>query len=54
MKQIRFGKRYAVVQNGTRTVSARAESAGDDRLRFGMLVITGIVTGFVVAAIECL
>ena len=54
MRQIKFGKRYAVVQDGTRPASARVAPAGDDRLRFGMLVITGVVTGFVVAAIECL
>ena len=50
MKQIRFGRRREVALE-----SARAAATGDyEWLRLGMLIATGIVTGFVAAAIECL
>jgi len=56
MSQIKFGKRYAVALQGDskRAGMARAISDTDERVRLGILVVTGVVTGFVIAAIECL
>ncbi len=56
MGQNTFGKRYAVARQsaGQRTATARAVTDADERLRLGVLIVTGVVTGFVIAAIECL
>ncbi len=56
MDQIKFGKRYAVALQvaGKRESAARAIADTDERLRLGLLIAAGVVTGFVIAAIECL
>ncbi len=56
MSQNTFGKRYAVALQGAgkRAGMARTIANTDERLRLGMLIVTGVVTGFVIAAIECL
>ena len=56
MGQNTFGKRYAVTLQGAgkRAAMARAIGDTDERLRLGILIVTGVVTGFVIAAIECL
>ncbi len=56
MGQNTFGKRYAVALQGAgkRDATARATAGTDERLRLGLLIAMGIVTGFVIAAIECL
>ncbi len=54
--QVKFGKRYAVTLqgDGKRADVARIIADTDERLRLGLLIVTGVVTGFVIAAIECL
>ncbi len=56
MSQIKFGKRYATALQGDekRPGVARAIADTEERLRLGILIVTGVVTGFVIAAIECL
>jgi len=57
MGQIKFGNRYGVASKPGRPdvrVGARVAVIGDERLRLGVLILTGVVTGFVAAAIECL
>ena len=56
MGQNTFGKRYVVALQaaGKRAGVARAIADSDERLRLGVLIATGMVTGFVIAAIECL
>ncbi len=56
MGQNTFGKRYAIALQGAgkRDGAARPIADTDERLRLGLLIATGVVTGFVIAAIECL
>ncbi len=56
MSQIKFGKRYAAALHGNakRTSAVRALAVPDERFRMGLLIATGVLTGFVIAAIECL
>ena len=55
MGQIKFGKRYAVAQGDSKRAGvARVLADTDERVRLGILIVTGVVTGFVIAAIECL
>jgi len=57
MGQIKFGNRYGVASKPGRPdvrIGARVAVIGDERLRLGVLILTGVVTGFVAAAIECL
>ena len=54
--QVKFGKRYAValLVDGKRADVTRIIADTDERLRLGIMIVTGVVTGFVIAAIECL
>ncbi len=49
MKQVRFGKRY---NGATAAVARRVER--EDQPRLIVRAMAGLVTGFLVAAIECL
>jgi hypothetical protein len=52
--QVKFGKRYAVAQPGDGKRAGATVAAADEPLRLALLIVTGVVTGFVIAAIECL
>jgi len=57
MNQIKFGQRYDVTPQAPRR-DGRAIAASvpqdDNWLRLGVMIAAGMLTGFVIAAIECL
>lgn len=60
MNQIKFGQRYAETPHALRRTArdgqamAATATPDDDWPRLGLMIAASMLTGFVVAAIECL
>ena len=54
MKQVKFEKAFGRAAKPAQVATARMPAASEEWLRLGVLIATGLVTGFVAAAIECL